>query len=356
MIACFGSRDSRRCRLARSARWGLLALAAAVVTTVPITSFGMAESMNTASRFYQWVSLATRLTSPGEVKYAASGVPVVDYGYKQGTYVGEQVNPLAVAAAGRQFLLNYQRTGDLAEMEKAENCIKWLEDSVVWNGRAAVWEYRFPTSYVSEIPHYSALAQANILRTLVLAEGVMGEGRYIDLIGGIIASLDTSIADGGCATPIGFRGGKWFAELASPYRSQPPFILNGHMEVLLRLHEYWKSSGDLKAGRLFEAGVIALEELLPQYDAGRWSYYDLEGNWAYDYHYVHIDELQELSGLAEEPVFAEYAERWGSCLPWNPWWARKRFAAYLLNVAILWSVGVCILLGRWLVHRNEAEA
>jgi hypothetical protein len=311
--------------------------------------------MEAASYLYQRVSVALRLTSPSEMKMDASGVPVVDFGFKQGEFIGEQVNPLAVAAAGRQHLLEYERTGDAAALDKAENCLTWLEEAAVWNGAAAVWEYWYPTSYIAELPYYSALAQANIMRTLVLGEQVMGLGRYRALIDGIIVSLNTAIVDGGCMEPVGDDEGKWFAELASPYRSQPPYILNGHMEVLLRLHEYWESSGDGRARDLFDAGVLALKGLLPQYDAGRWSYYDLEGNWAYDYHYTHIDELRQLYVLTSEPTFAEYAVRWESYFPWNPWWARKRLAAYLLNVAIVWVVIAGGLLVWWLVRRNRGR-
>jgi len=342
--------------LVRPLMFGVAALAVAAVLAAPLTALRLHQSMEAAAYVYQRVSVALRLTSPGEMRLDAGGVPVVDYGFKQGEYIGEQVNPLAVAAAGRQHLLEYERTGDAAALDKAESCLRWLENAVVWNGDAAVWEYNFPDSYVSELPYYSALAQANILRTLIQGDDVTGQGRYRALIDGIIVSFETTIAAGGCMVPAGPDGGKWFAEVASPHRSQPPFILNGHMEVLLRLHEYWQSSGDDSARELFDAGVVALKALLPQYDAGNWSYYDLEGNWAYDYHYTHIDELRRLYDLTAEPMFAEYADRWGSYFPWNPWWARKRLAAYLLNVASVWTILAGGLLVWWLVRRRWGRA
>ena len=343
-------------RVVRPLTLGLAALAVAALVAVPLTSLRLPQSIEAASYLYQRVSVAFRLTAPAQMKLDESGVPVVDYGYKQGQYIGEQVNPLAVAAAGWQHMLEYERTGDEAALDRAKNCLDWLEGAVVWHGDSAVWEYWYPTSYGSELPYYSALAQGNIMRTLVRAEAVAGVGRYQALVDGIIASLDTTPEDGGCMVPLGDDGGKWFAEIASPSRSQPPYILNGHMEVLLRLHEYWESSGDSNARELFEAGIVALKALLPRYDAGNWSYYDLEGNWAYDYHYTHIDELEQLYDLTREPVFAEYADRWDSYFPWNPWWARKRFAAYLLNVAIVWTVLMGGLLVWWLVRRNRGTA
>jgi hypothetical protein len=124
----------------------------------------------------------------------------------------------------------------------------------------------------------------------------------------------------------------------------------------LRLHEYWQSSGDTDAKGLFDAGVIALKGVLPRYDTGYWSYYDLESNLAYDYHYTHIDELRQLHELTGEPMFAEYADRWDSYFPLNPWWARKRFAAYLLNVAIVWIILACGLVVWWRVARNRGPA
>ena len=322
------------------------------IIAVPVTAITLDGSIERASGLYQRVSLVLQTTSPGGMVIGEDGVPVADMGYKQGEYVGEQSHPMVVAAVAREYLSEYEETGNEDSHVKFMNCMGWLESAAVHRGGAVLWPYNYRTSYVPEPPFYSALAQANIMRTLYQAHEVTHEEKYQALIDGVLVSLDTPISEGGCMAIVGDGGGKWFAEIVAPCRSEPPYILNGHMEVLLRLNEYSVATGDELAAQLLDGGVVALKELLPQYDAGRWSYYDLEDNWAYDYHYTHIDELQRLYDITGDEMFAEYADRWDSYVPWNPMWARKRFAAYLLNVAVLFCVFACCYLA-WRLVRSR---
>jgi hypothetical protein len=313
-------------------------------------------SVSAASWLYQRVSVVLHTTSPTQVVVGEDGVPRVNRGYKDGAYVGEKEHPMLVASVAREYLSRYEETGNQESYVKFMNCMGWLESSAVRRDGGVLWPYNYGTSYVPEPPFYSALAQANIMRALYEAYVVTHEERYRALIDGVLVSLDTAIPDGGCMVRVGGGSGKWFAEVAAPCRSKPPFILNGHMEVLLRLHEYSVATGNEPAARLFDEGVVALMELLPQYDAGRWSYYDLEGNWADDYHYTHIEELRQLHDITGKPLLAEYADRWDSYVPWNPMWARKRFAAYLLNVAVLFCVLACCYLAWRLVRSRKVRA
>lgn len=343
-------------RLRRVSRWLACVLGLAALVAAPVTALDLEASMTRASRVYHSLSLLVGTTSPGVTVLDADGVPSVDYGYKDGEWLGTWANPNAVAAVALGYVREWESAGEVEPLRRFWNCIEWLDSNAADTGACVVWLYQSPVSYEPVPPWASALAQANILRVLAIADKMSESDRYGVLIQRLLRSFDTTIEDGGVMFFLGDGRGKWFAEVASVRRSQPPFILNGHMEVLLRLYEYAEATGDEAIKRLFAEGTVALKGLLPQYDAGRWSYYDLEGNWAYDYHYTHIDELRELYELTGEPLFAEYADRWDSYFPWNPWWARKRLAAYLLNAAILWSVGVCILLGRWLVCKNKARA
>lgn len=323
-----------------------------VVMAVPVTAITLDGSIERASWLYQRVSLVLHTTSPGGFVIGDAGVPVTARGYKHGEYVGEKEHPMLVAAVAREYLSAYEETGSEKSYVKFMNCMDWLESVAVHRDGGVLWPYNYGISYVKEPPFYSALAQANIMRTLFQAYETTREERYQALIDGILVSLDTPIPDGGCMVTLGDGSGKWFAEVVARCRSEPPFILNGHMEVLLRLHEHSVATGNEVAERLFGEGVVALKELLPQYDADCWSYYDLEGNWAYDYHYTHIDELWILHDITGDEMFAEYADRWDGYVPWNPMWARKRFAAYLLNVAVLFCVFACCYLA-WRLVRNR---
>ena len=165
-----------------------------------------------------------------------------------------------------------------------------------------------------------------------------GEDRYLELAESAMLSLDTPINEGGVLYRDSDSIGNWYCEIVSDEVSKPPFILNGQMDGLLYLYEYYERTGSEYALELFEEGLAQLEAVLGDYDTGSWTYYDLEENFSYDYHYTHIKQLERLYEITGNETLLEYKNKWSSYFPKNPMWARKRFAAYLLNAVIIFSI------------------
>ena len=220
-----------------------------------------------------------------------------------------------------------------------KNSINWLENSKIDRGDFSVWAHNYANrGYGLSAPWYSALSQYRIMLAFESAYELTGEERYLQLADRAMLSLGTPIVEGGVMYRDSDSGGNWYAEVVSPEREKPPFILNGHMEVLQGLQEYYRRTGSQQALVLFQEGVTALKAHLSDYDTGHWSYYDREGHLAYDYHYTHVEELQYLYEVTGEVIFKEYHDKWASYFPFNPLWARKRFAAYLLVMTISFLV------------------
>lgn len=88
-------------------------------------------------------------------------------------------------------------------------------------------------------------------------------------------------------------------------------ILNGWIFAIFGLYDFWLAFNDKKAFDIFMLSVNTLKRHLPEYDSGYWSYYDRQGNLASPfYHDLHIHQLSALAMVVNEPIFAEYCERW----------------------------------------------
>lgn len=110
----------------------------------------------------------------------------------------------------------------------------------------------------------------------------------------------------------------WYEE----YPTNPSlFVLNGFMYSLFGLYDL-KQTAPLDrravAEKLFNDGIRSLQALLPLFDSGSGSFYDLRhvtmgaspnlARW--DYHTLHISQLWIFYDLTGEILFKDIAERW----------------------------------------------
>jgi heparosan-N-sulfate-glucuronate 5-epimerase len=67
----------------------------------------------------------------------------------------------------------------------------------------------------------------------------------------------------------------------------------------------------MNAKLIFDKGVNSVKENLAKYDNGEgYSYYDILGNPANNYHLAHVDLLNKLYDITNEDIFREYSEKW----------------------------------------------
>ena len=85
----------------------------------------------------------------------------------------------------------------------------------------------------------------------------------------------------------------------------------GWIFVLFRLYDFWLSFGDRETYRLFEQSLSTLLVHLGEYDAGYWSYYDVEKRLASPfYHDLHIHQLEALAVVEGDPTLTQVLGRW----------------------------------------------
>jgi heparosan-N-sulfate-glucuronate 5-epimerase len=319
-------------------------LTASIILAIPVTMLTLDWSTKTAVSLYAGITKTLHLHTPSVTRIDEQGIPMVDYGYQEGNYTGPQRNPLTVATKAIEYFTEYNSQPDEQIKQYGINCINWLEKEKIERQDYLLWSYDFdlPT-YGVKAPIYSAMAQARIMVAFERAFELTKDPGYLQLANQTLKSLSIPIQDGGVLAVDPEDGGKWFEEVASKKLIPSPLILNGNIFVLFDLYDYYQKTASGEAKSLFDEGIIELKRHLGEYDTGHWTYYDRIGNLAYDYHYVHVEQMQKLFDITSDIVFKEYHDKWHSYFPFNPMWARIRFAAFLLD-AVLIFIGLLMIL------------
>ena len=161
-------------------------------------------------------------------------------------------------------------------------------------------------------PWKSSLAYGVVLSCFSRAYHVTGEEKYLhkskSLLKGYTEDFNSSIF------------GKPFYE---EYPIKPGhYVLNGFIFALLGLYDFHQISGDEHAKNLFDQGLDTLEAILPIYDLGDGSSYDLQhlhshtppykARW--QYHCTHIEQLKTLYLITRNPLFETYYLRFKAYL------------------------------------------
>jgi hypothetical protein len=248
-------------------------------------------------------------SSPYEIREDHLGVPIVDYGWLMGKYIGERRYPVTIASSADKHYRYFKRTGDPDHLEKFFNNLEWL----IENRRETDEFVVFPSSF--EYPSYSckegwvsSMAQGFALKNLVHAYEITEDEGYLILARKVLKSYKVEIEDGGVLYVDPEEGGNWYAEYAC---AKPPMVLNGFWYALDGLYYYSNFTGDAEAEELYESGVEELLRHISEYDSGSWTYYDLERYPSDEtYHALHIEVMENLYNQTGNNTFLEYQQRW----------------------------------------------
>lgn len=164
---------------------------------------------------------------------------------------------------------------------------------------------------------YSAMAQGHAMSLLVRAYERTQNKKYLTAALKATELFSISSEDGGVRALF---AGKyvWYEE----YPTVPStYVLNGFIYSLFGLYDLktiTNRQGDSTTSILFQEGLNSLRALLPLYDTGSGSSYDLKhfslgtapnlARW--EYHEVHINQLLTLGTIVDDPLFKSTAKRW----------------------------------------------
>lgn len=180
----------------------------------------------------------------------------------------------------------YQINHDNADLTQFQILCDWLVEKIHNNGAIPVWE----GFEKDRLPKYSAMTQGMAAPLLTRAYLVTKRKIYLEKAQALITFM--------LSPRTGLTNRTDDAMILQEYPGSNSFVnvLNGWLYGLFGLYELNIVSPNKKYKKALEQSINSLSKLLPEYDTGLWSRYDLSGNIASTfYHRIHIVCLIALS-------------------------------------------------------------
>jgi D-glucuronyl C5-epimerase-like protein/PASTA domain-containing protein len=212
------------------------------------------------------------------------------------------------AGSGWQFqpLLSFEHLNNLVSAGQA-GAAQRLVEALLARGRrqgaALYWRYDFPFAG-GPVPWSSGFVQAVAAQSLARAGKLLGRPALLKPAGAALLGLRQGLL-------LHVGGGLWIRE----YGFTRQVILNSQLQSLISLHSYAQLVDTPQTDRLVGSLYRATVRLLPRFDLGCHSLYQLGGPVA-DHHYqdYHVELLKRLAGLyPQEPLFGRLYVRWRRC-------------------------------------------
>lgn len=252
-----------------------------------------------------------------------NGVPKVKY--RENFYY----NPVTIT---QYALANYGKwLNENAGIAK-EQFLTATDKLIDMQDESGAFRYNFPWKYYLTGETYqpgwvSGMAQGQALSALSRAYHLTKDMKYIDSGNKAIEFLVIPVEKGGTMSTLAdldpsLRDYIFFEEYVSIPNS---YTLNGYMFALLGLYDWMEVTGEYQGSSnelaefYFKSGIKTLINVLPYYDIGGFSAYDL-GHMTFDkephvgvgYHAVHIYLLHALHSVTGQQELKYYEELWSS--------------------------------------------
>lgn len=216
------------------------------------------------------------------------------------TEKGEDVYfPVAIFQYGLGAYDLYLETKDSVYYNKFAQCCKWALDNQQENGAWNNFFYIYPTS------PYGSMAQGEGASLLLRAYIESKQEIYKKAAEKALAFMLIPISDGG--TSLYTNEGIELHEY-----THLPLVLNGFIFSWWGLYDYTLiDPTNVKFKKSLQSSLNVLKSLLPKFDNGYWSKYDLAGKIASPfYHNLHIAQMEAMYTLTGDKIFKEYADKW----------------------------------------------
>lgn len=162
-------------------------------------------------------------------------------------------------------------------------------------------------------PWPSAMAQGLGISCLTRGYELFGDQRYLDAAERALGPFHKSIDDGGVTSTI--DGMAIYDEYPSPGGFH---VLNGFIFALWGLLDMIRIVDNQDARRLYDNGLATLKKILPRFDIGYWSLYNISDGMknpaSVPYHRIHIDQLDAMYCITGDEIYLKYRDLWSGYL------------------------------------------
>ena len=172
-----------------------------------------------------------------------------------------------------------------------------LVDRGIPRGNGLIWEYSFNFGF-GRPPWVSGMAQAVAAQALARAAVLLED-----------TTLEVAAARAYAAVPsltLQLSAGPW----VRLYGFNKEIVLNAQLQSVLSLLQYSGDTGDPAAGALAQRLDAAAQAMLPRFDTGDWSLYELGGAYATKEYQLFVTQLlAKLAAKTQDPFWVDASKR-----------------------------------------------
>jgi hypothetical protein len=185
----------------------------------------------------------------------------------------------------------------LIEMESHE------DDSIFWR------ENYISDRYVMKTNWASAMSLGECLSFYLRIFQITKNEKLLEKAHLIINAFNVPVSQNGVSYKDK-NNNLWLEE----YPSNPAScVLNGFIYAIFGLMDYYRITNNSEVKKKIDECFVTLINNISLYDAGYWSYYDLQYKELVKYYYqknVHVPQLEVIYKMTNNPIFDYYAKKW----------------------------------------------
>lgn len=206
----------------------------------------------------------------------------------------------------------FLETGDDIYKEKFMNVVNWAIDNQQENG---AWD---TFGWCDKEHPFSSMAQAEGASLLCRAFSETKDDKYLDFAKKALEFMLVPVEQGGTAY-YDNNGNLLSLEELKKIKT----VMNGMIFSIWGLYDYLLCERDCNFENKLHQSVDSLSKMMPQFDRGYWSNYDLEKRIASPfYHSLHIEQLKVMEELFPGKNFGKYRKLFEKYN--NSWISSKR--------------------------------
>ncbi len=244
-------------------------------------------------------------------KFDENGIPInktyIDVTDKDFVYF-----PISIGQMGLSIFHTYLETKSDKDKNRFLKFVDWYYNNAEVDEDLGVrWmtDVSLP-QYQNLGPWQSAFSQSRGISILLRGYQLTGKKKYSKMAEKALISFTKSVEEGGVTSFT--KWGPFYEEYSA---SVPTLVLNGMIFSLCGIYDFVRVFPENKlAKKIFDDGIETLKNILPEYDMGYWSKYNLcEANFypkvdpaTIGYQRLHITQLEMLYKLTGEEIFNNY--------------------------------------------------
>ena len=244
-------------------------------------------------------------------KFDENGIPInktyIDVKDKDFVYF-----PISIGQMGLAVFNTYQNTKSEDDKLRFLKFAEWFyKNADISKELGARWltDVKLP-AYQTPENWQSAFSQSRGISILLRSYQLTGKKEYAEMAEKALISFTKPVSEGGVTSFT--QWGPFYEEYTS---SVPTLVLNGKIFAMCGLYDFVRVFPENKlAHKLFDEGIETLKNILPAYDMGFWSRYNLcEAPWypkvdpaTIQYQKLHITQLKMLYQLTKQEFFYDY--------------------------------------------------